>query len=457
MAEQQGNRSITRRRFLQLIGTGAAAGAVLSACGTAATPTADAPTAAPAAEAPATSSKPFAGKELTIFSAQHHTAYVKDLFVPPFEEQSGAKVNWIEVGGGDVETKYAVFVASEDSSADVLINWEAINAKYGRTLMEDISTSFKADLLNQLTSTSRNTFNFLGKQYGVPIDTNMAIFMWNSDLYTDAGLDAEKPPQDWAEFMEHSKKLTKDGRYSTLFTLGDANSGFVSFISIYNSTGARLLSDDLTKLQADTEEGLMAMEAIYDAFVTSKIADPSGITVASSIEQGKIFRAGNMGHYFAFPNHYTLAQTPDQSQIVDKARTGIIPGLKLRSASVNGLEGYSINRFSKNKEVGMAWLGHIVSPEVQKLVAINWGRPPATEATFNDAEVQKASPQFATVKEQAQYPSPRYGSPFYTDVAAVFVENMLNVINEKASPKEALVKIQADGQKIIDDYWAKAG
>jgi multiple sugar transport system substrate-binding protein len=454
MPEQQLNRHLTRRHFLRLIGSGAAAGALLSACGAPGAPTGD--SSAAATSAPATSSKPFAGKELTIFSAQHHAAYVKESYVPLFEEKSGAKVNWIEVGGGDVEAKYAVFVASEDSSADVLINWEAMNAKYGRTLMEDITTTYNPQLLAGLTEPSRNTFNFLGKQYGIPIDTNMAIFMWNQDLYTDAGLDPAKPPESWAQFIEHSKKLTKDGRFATLFTMGDANSGFVSFISVFNSTGARLLSDDLTKLQADTEEGLLAMNAIQDAFVTSKIADPSGITVASSIEQGKIFRAGNMGHYFAFPNHYTLAQTPDQSQIVGKARTGIIPGLKLRSASVNGLEGYSINRFGKNKDVGMAWLEHIVSPEVQKLVAIKWGRPPASQAIFDDPEVVKASPQFATVKEQSQYPSPRYGSPFYTDVAAVFVEQMLNMINGKISPKESLVKIQADGQKIIDDYWAKS-
>jgi multiple sugar transport system substrate-binding protein len=456
MPADQSNRQLSRRRFLRLLGGGAATSIVLGACGGAPAPAAQTGAATSAPAAPAASSKMFAGKELTIFSAQHHAAYVKDGYVPLFEEKTGAKVNWIEVGGGDVEAKYAVFVASEDSSADVLISWEAMNAKYGRTLMEDITASFNPQLLASLTEPSRNTFNFLGKQYGIPIDTNMAIFMWNQDLYKAAGLDPEKPPESWAQFMDYSKKLTTGGKYATLFTMADANSGFVSFISVYNSSGARLLSDDLTKLQIDTPEGLMAMEAIQDAFVTSKIADPSGVTVASSIEQGKIFRAGNMGHYYAFPNHFTLAQTPDQSQIVGKARTGIIPGLKLRSGSVNGLEGYAINRFAKNKDVGMAWLEHIISPDVQKQVAIKWGRPPALQAMFDDPEVVKASPQFATVKEQSQYPSPRYGSPFYTDLGGVFVQHMLDMINGKGSPKEAVTQIQSEGQKIIDAYWAKA-
>jgi hypothetical protein len=85
------------------------------------------------------------------------------------------------------------------------------------------------------------------------------------------------------------------------------------------------------------------------------------VTVASSIEQGKIFRAGNMAHYYAFPNHFTLAQDPEQSQVVDKVQTSIIPGLTLRSGSVNGFEGYAINQFSPNTDLALAWLEHIIS------------------------------------------------------------------------------------------------
>jgi multiple sugar transport system substrate-binding protein len=454
MPNNHTNRDMTRRRFLRLAGGGAAVSALLAACGGA--PATSTPSGGAATSAAAASGKPFAGKEMTLFSAQHHTAYVKDSYVPLFEEKTGAKVNWIEVGGGDVEAKYAVFVASEDASADVLITWEAMNAKYARTLMEDITSTVNPQLLASLTEPSRKALNFLDKQYGVPIDSNMAIFMWNQDLYKAAGLDPAKPPESFAQFLDYSKKLTTGGKYATMFTMGDGNSGFVSFISIYNSTGGRLLSEDLTKLQVDTEEGLAAMNAINDLFVVEEVADPSGVTVASSIEQGKIFRAGNMGHYFAFPNHFTLAQAPDQSQVVGKVSHGIIPGLKLRSGSLNAIEGYAINRFAKNKELGMAWLEHIATPEVQKQVAIKWGRPPALQAMFEDPEVTKASPQFATVKEQSTYPSPRYGSPFYTDLGNVFVQHMLDMINGKGSPKETVTKIQADGQKLIDDYWAKA-
>lgn len=443
---------LSRRQFLILAGMTVAGGA-LSAC-------VAAPAAAPTgstAETTATGSLPFADKELNIFAAQHQTENVKGLWVPLFEEKTGAKVNWIEVGGGDVDAKYAIFVASQDSSVDTMYTWETLNAKYGRTLMEDITESFDSTLLDGLVPAPRAALNFLGKQYGVPFDSNQAIFMWNKEIYEAGGLDASKAPASWSEFITNSKATTTDGRYATLFTMGDANSGFVSYISLFNSTGARLFSDDLTKLQLTTDEGLLAMQALYDAFVTEAIADPAGVTVASSIEQGKIFRAGNMAHYYAFPNHFTLAQDPEQSQVVDKVQTSIIPGLTLRSGSVNGFEGFAINQFSPSKDLALAWLEHIISPEVQSLVALNWGRPPALVATFDEPAVVEKAPQFASVKEQGQYPSPRYGSPFYFDVGAIFVEHMLAMIDGNLTPEAAVETIQTEAQAFVDDYWAKVG
>ena len=405
--------------------------------------------------AAASVAKPFAGKELNLLSPTHHTTNVKDLWIPLFQEKTGAKVNYTEIGSGDVDAKYAVFVASQDATFDSFYSWETLNAKYGPALMEDLTPKVSKTLLDSLVPAPVKAFTFLGKIYALPFDANMSIFMWNQDLYKAAGLDPAKPPQSWAEYMEFSKKLTTGGKYATLFTFGDANSGFVSFAQLFNTTGGQLLSDDLKKLQADNEFGLATLEALQDAHVKSKVADPAGVTVSSSIEQGKIFRAGNMGHYFAFPNHYALSLDPTQSQIVGKAATGIVPGIKQRSASINGFEGYAINKYSKNKELAMAWVEFTTSAEVQKLVALKWGRPPSLQAVFDDPEVAKVSPQFAAVREQGKYPAARYGSPYYFDLGTVINGWTLRVIKGEKEPKEALTNIQKEGQQVIDDYWAK--
>jgi multiple sugar transport system substrate-binding protein len=455
MSGDVSNKGLTRRKFLQIAGAGAAVTALSAACAPVSVP---APASAPASSgqaAPAVISKPFAGKELTVFAGNHHDVQVRDLWIPLFEEETGAKVIYTSIGGGDADAKYAVFLASEDGSQDVLYCWETFTAKYGRGLFEDLS-GFNPTVLAGLNATPVKALSFLGTQYGIPFDSNMAIFMWNTELYEQAGLDPEKAPENWQQFAEYSMKLTQGNNFGTLFTLGDANSSFFTFIVIYNSTGGTLLNEDQTQISVDTPEGLMAMEAFYNGVVVDKWIDPAGLTINSSIEQGKVFRGGGIGHYFAFPNHYALAQDPEQSQVIGKVRTGVIPGLSLRSGSSNGFEGYSINKFSNNKELGMAWLEFVVSPEVQKLVATSWGRPPALSTVFSDPEVQENAPQFAAVAEQVQYPAPRYGSPFYFDVGTAFNDHMNRLLRGEGTPKEACERIQADAQKAIDAYWAMA-
>lgn len=447
---EQSNSRLSRRRFLAITGMTMAAGA-LAACAPIAPAAAPAGDTATAGEAPATE-----GRTFSIFAANHHTDNVKGLWVPLFEEKHGVTVEWIEIGGGDADAKLAVFVASQDSTADVSYSWETFTAKYGRTLFEDLTELVDSSIIESLAPAATKALSFLGRQYGIPFDSNQAIFMMNNDIYAEAGLDPAAPPESWDQFMEYSEAMTTDSRFATLFTLGDGNSSFVTYINQFNSTGGQLLSEDLTKLQLNTPEGLQIMTAIYDAHVTRPIADPAGITIASSIEQGKVFRAGNMAHYFAFPNHYTLANDPTQSEVVGKVTPSIAPGHVLRSGSVNAFEGYSINKFSENKDLGLLWLEHIVSPEVQKLVAVNWGRPPALLTTFDDTEVAEKSPQFATVLAQGEYPSPRYGSPFYFDLGTVFNQHMLSLINDEITPQEAIDLIQAQGQTLIDEYWANA-
>jgi multiple sugar transport system substrate-binding protein len=447
MFDKQPASRLSRRKFLALTGMTVAAGA-LAACAPVA------PSAAPAGGEAASPSTE--GRNFAIFAANHHTENVKTLWVPLFEEKTGATVEWIEIGGGDADARLAVFVASQDATADVSYSWETFTAKYGRTLFEDVTELIDPALIGSLAPAATKALSFLGGQYGIPFDSNQAIFMMNNDIYAEAGLDPASPPETWEQFMEYSEATTTDGRFATLFTFGDGNSSFVSYINLFNSTGGQLLNDDLTALQLNTPEGLQTMTAIHEAHVTRPVADPAGITIASSIEQGKVFRAGNMAHYFAFPNHFTLANDATQSEVVGKVTTSIAPGLSLRSGSVNGFEGYSINKYSENKDLGVLWLEHIVSPEVQKLVALNWGRPPVLLSTYEDAEVVEKSPQFATVREQGEYPSPRYGSPFYFDLGTVFNQHLLSLINNEITPQEAVDLIQAQGQQLIDDYWANA-
>src|SRR5216117_2716527 len=119
----QAMKPISRRTFLKLAGSSAALAALVAACGPSAT---TAPTTAPAAaptSAPAVITKPFAGKELTVFAGNHHDLFVRDQWIPLFQDKTGAKVTYTSISPTDADAKYGVFLAAQDASQDVMYTW----------------------------------------------------------------------------------------------------------------------------------------------------------------------------------------------------------------------------------------------------------------------------------------------------------------------------------------------
>jgi multiple sugar transport system substrate-binding protein len=393
---------------------------------------------------------PFAGQKLVVQGPAYHEPYVPEGFIPSFKEKTGADVEWLTFPGGEEAVKYASYLVAQDSSVDVLFAWETVVAKFGPMLLEDITGKVSQAVTDDTVAAASAAFLWDGKQYGVPFDSNLTVFMWNKDLYTAAGLDPETPPQNWAEFIEFTGKLQQGENYGTIF-----GPGFFPYAIMINSTGATALSDDLKTINADSAESLTVLQGMIDLFASGGV-DPVSLNVPDSIEQGKTFRSGRFAHYIAFPNHFRLAQDPEQSEIVGKAATGIIPGLSLRSGTSNGIEGYSINKYSKNKELALAFLEHTMDPAVQLYVGTTWGRPPASKSTLSAPEVLEVAPQFATVLEQAEYPAKRYGSPFYADLDKLYTQEILNMVKGDQSVADTAAALKEQGQKIVDDYWASA-
>jgi multiple sugar transport system substrate-binding protein len=392
--------------------------------------------------------KPFAGQTLVVEGPAYHEPYVPEGFIPSFEEKTGATVQWQTFPGGEEAVKYASYLVAQDDTVDVLYTWETVVAKFGPVLFEDITGKVNQAVTDDAVAAANAAMLWNGVQYGVPFDSNLTCFMWNTELYAAAGLDPETPPQNWAEFIDFSTKLTKDGLYGTIFA-----PGFFPYAIMINSTEGSALSDDLKTLNADSAESKTVLQAMADLFSSGSV-DPISLNVPDSIEQGKNFRAGRFAHYIAFPNHYRLAQDETQSQIVGKAKTGLIPGVTLRSGTSNGIEGYGINKNSKNKELALAFLEHTMSPEVQEYTALTWGRPPASKTTLSAPAVLEVAPQFATVLEQAEFTANRFGAPFYADLDKLFIEELLKLGGGDATVEETAAALKEKGQKIVDDYWA---
>jgi len=189
MVDEGQQSKVTRRIFAKVAGAGVAAAALTTKGWHA--------SAAPASSSrrvTAYQDKPFAGKTLVLSAPAYWAPYFPEVILPMFEEQTGAKTEFAQFPAAEYDVKYSSLLVAEDSSVDVMYQWEAVIGKYGPVLLEDITGKVSQPILDDTVAAAQAAVMWQGKQYGVPFDSNMAILLRNTDLYTAAGLDPATPP-----------------------------------------------------------------------------------------------------------------------------------------------------------------------------------------------------------------------------------------------------------------------
>ena len=74
--------------------------------------------------------------------------------------------------------------------------------------MDDLLTKIGADTSNIIPA-SLEWVKYQGKLYGLPFLQDTWGFFWNTDAFTEVGLDPTKPPKNLTELWDMAKKLTK--------------------------------------------------------------------------------------------------------------------------------------------------------------------------------------------------------------------------------------------------------
>lgn len=109
-----------------------------------------------------------------------------------------------------------------------------------------------------------DTVTFDGTQWGVPIAFSTKALYWNKDLFTQAGLDPEKPPVTWAETIEMAKTIRDKtgipGYGLPAKTFDNTMHQFLHWV--YTNNGQVIDAEGTIKL--DSPEVLAALQAYKD-------------------------------------------------------------------------------------------------------------------------------------------------------------------------------------------------
>ena len=129
-----------------------------------------------------------------------------------------------------------------------------------------------------------------GKMHAMPGDYMTMVLFYNTEMFKAAGLDINKPPKTWDEFLIYAKKLTRDtdgdGKIDQwgFGTVGAKSPGFsMRFGPFIWSYGADYLTPDMKQAALNTAAAKEAFKFFVELYTKEKVVPP-GLTAMNPQE-----------------------------------------------------------------------------------------------------------------------------------------------------------------------------
>jgi ABC-type glycerol-3-phosphate transport system substrate-binding protein len=146
---------------------------------------------------------------------------------------------------------------------------------------------FYDEALNTTHYGPDNTFKIPEGYYGVPIDVTTIPMIYNKKLFAKAGLDPQKPPKTWDEFIADGIALKKAG--VTGFVSGWAETWLIySLVTdlAHNQMGAAKVMDTFAGKVKYTDPDWVAVLSAFEKLQKAGFSDPGLVTLGNkSAEQ----------------------------------------------------------------------------------------------------------------------------------------------------------------------------
>ena len=423
---QEERHQISRRAFLQAVGLAGGA-AALAAC---------TPSAAPSASSgSATTPVASSGEQVVNFlwtdSQNTHQPLIKD-----FETATGIKVNQTQVSYNDLLNK---ITTSVEGGADVDVVemdtiWTAQFASAG--WVEDISDKITDAIKSDVPESALSAVTYNGKLYGMPWFNSAKHLFYNEKLLKDAGFDA--PPATLDEFVEQAKATTKEGQWGSTWCWKQAEGMICDWVAIMFTNKDAQILDANGQAVFNEMGGTDALQWMVDILYTHKAADPASLENTET----EVLRALETGTYaltYNWEGTLPEANDPAKSQAAPNVKIGLLPGSKdVKSASVNGSEGWAILANAQRKDNAWKLLEYMVSPAWQKKAALTIGDYPVLSSLYSDPELEKNIADFALYGEQFNYLAVRPQVPGYAQKSDIIQRYLHEALLQKMPPKEAM-------------------
>jgi multiple sugar transport system substrate-binding protein len=384
------------------------------------------------------------GKEISILDDTTNNVF-EPLFAK-FAETTGIKVRrYQQMNFNDLHDRLATSFGAQDTTFDVVMTWAAWSAEFGQAgWLQPLSQS---DVPEDVNPSSLDAVSWGGQLYGLPKFISVQTMFYNKRLFREAGLDPETPPSSWDEFVAAVEATSGGGRYGFATDMGNSDGAYQNFLKMLLLNGGSLYGDDNQPV-FNGPAGIDALERLID-LRDRELLMPSSLQITHSDDLSTSFVNERVAAVFNWPFQYAKATASGSRIPSGDLGNAILPGIEVRSASIDGSEGFAINKFSRNKAAALEWLRFVTSPEVQREIVLQEGWLPVSSSLLQDQEIIEALPVVETYAEQADYSITRGGAPWYNEMVEDLASNITKAMLGQVSAQDALDSSASAAEEII--------
>ena len=287
-----------------------------------------------------------------------------------------------------------------------------------------------------------------GKQVGLAFATSNPIMYYNADLVRKAGGDPDTPPKTWDEVIALGGKIK---------ALGDGVEGIDfrwqgddwMFSALLFGAGGRMLTEDESKVAFNGPEGKKAIE------VLDRMVKEGGLPVLTKQAGEQAFVAGKVG--FAFQTTGALRNTIKNVGEKFDLRTAAIPRIDPVNGKLptGGNAVVILTRDADKQDAAWKFAKFAAGPYGASVVVPGTGYVPNNELAAKSPEYlanfYRENPLFRAGLEQMPVMIPWYAFPGTNGVKVTqtIVENLSRVVEQAATPEEALNDAAAEVESLL--------
>lgn len=290
-----------------------------------------------------------------------------------------------------------------------------------------------AETIRPLKAVTMDTNRYQGRYYGLPLDVNTKIAVYNRRELASAGLSA--PPATFEELLQTAKA----GRG----TLGLDGLSTWSLLPYFVSMGGSLLDETYTHAEGylNSPASIRAMNRIMEL---SRRGVFNRSLILGKGDRWTMLLQGNMLMIDEGPWFYSVLSSSKANKynLLDETVAAPFPG-----KSIIGGENLVILKNTRHLQASWAFVKWMTGKEAQQMMFEAGQIPVNTEAAIPDW-VRK-NPFVMATMEGISNPSLRPPIPKLNEVETIFTKYMLLIFTNKLPVKEGLDRAAAEIEKAI--------